>query len=100
MGEREKEYAGELDYRKKSGILHDVHQTVNKVRTEREMRERMLYDGSDIDPVGPPETHDIEYDPRDAVPKDAPKGTKVDKVDDDALPEKTAGPEKPGQGEN
>jgi len=91
MGEREKEYSGELDYRKKSGILHDVHQTVNKVRSEREMRERMLYDGSDIDPVGPPETHDIEYDPRDAVPKDAPspkkpappKGTKNEVPGDD-----------------
>lgn len=67
MAEREKEYAGELDYRKKSGILHDVHKTVEKARAERDLRERTLYDATDIDPVGPPETHDIEYDPRDAL---------------------------------
>jgi len=68
MAEREKEYAGELDYRKKSGLLHDVHETVQKVRSERELRERMIYEGTDIDPIGPPETHDIEYDPRDQMP--------------------------------
>lgn len=73
MAEREKEYAGELDYRKKSGLLHDVHVTVEKARAERDLRERTLYDATDIDPVGPPETHDIEYDPRDAVKdQDAP----------------------------
>ncbi|HRE88076.1 MAG TPA: type II and III secretion system protein, partial [Myxococcota bacterium] len=79
MAEREKEYQGELDYRKKSGLLHDVHKTVVKARAERDLRERTLYDATDIDPVGPPETHDIEYDPRDAVkgedgaPAPAPK---------------------------
>jgi len=109
MGEREKEYSGELDYRKKSGILFDVHTTVNKVRSEREMRERMLYDGSDIDKVGPPETHDIEYDARDAIPKETPapkkkgtpdKGTKVEDDLDDGLPlEKTAGDNRLDPGE-
>lgn len=80
MGEREKEMAGDLDYRKKSGLLHDVHNTVNKARTEREMRERLLYEGTDIDRVGPAETHDIEVDPRKEVPQDAPKkGGKPDK---------------------
>lgn len=81
MGEREKEYSGELDYRKKSGIVHDAHETVLKARTEREMRERLLYDATDIDPVGPPESHDIEYDPRKsgAAPEEgAPPPAKVD----------------------
>ncbi len=50
-------------------------------REERELREKLLYEGTDIDPVGPPETHDIEYDPRkDApAPTPPPKGTKVDR---------------------
>ncbi len=77
MAEREKEYAGELDYRKKSGLLHDVHETVQKARSERELRERLLYDGTDIDPVGPPETHDIEYDPRDSVPNGGPQDSRA-----------------------
>jgi general secretion pathway protein D len=68
MAERRKEYAGELDYRKKSGLVHDVFMAVEKARTERELRERAVYEATDIDPVGPPETHDVEYDPR--------KGTK------------------------
>lgn len=79
MAEREKEYTGELDYRKKSGLVNDVHNTVQKAREERELREKLLYEGTDIDPVGPPETHDIEYDPRKETPTAPPKGTKVER---------------------
>ncbi len=67
MAERRKEYEGELDYRKKSGILHDIHVTIEKARTDRELRERAVFEATEVDTVGPPETHDIEYDPRRAV---------------------------------
>lgn len=68
MAERRKEFEGELDYRKKTGLLHDIHVAVQKARAERELRERAVFDGSEVDRVGPPETHDIEYDPREATP--------------------------------
>src|SRR5690606_11601274 len=66
MAERRKEFEGELDYRKKTGLLHDVHVVVQRARAERELRERAVFDGSEVDGGGPPETHDIEYDPRDS----------------------------------
>lgn len=69
MAERVKDYEGELDYRKKSGLLHDIHMALTKARDERELRERAIFEGSDVDRVGPPESHDIEYDPRDAFKK-------------------------------
>jgi len=66
MAERVKDFEGELDYRKKTGILHDIHAALRKARDERELRERAIFESSEIDRVGPPDTHDIEYDPRDA----------------------------------
>jgi len=67
MAERKKEVNGDLDYRKKSGVVHDIYVTVEEARLDRELRERAIYDATDIDPVGPPETHDIEYDPRQLI---------------------------------
>lgn len=78
MAERKKEFEGELDYRKKSGILEDVHKAVERAKADRELRERALYDANDIDPVGPPETHDLEYDPREGVKSSAPDGDEVE----------------------
>ena len=78
MAERKKEFEGELDYRKKSGLLEDVHKTVGRAKADRELRERALYDANDIDPVGPPETHDLEYDPRDGIKTPAPDADEVD----------------------
>lgn len=75
MAERKKEFEGELDYRKKAGVLHDIHAVIQKAKAERELRERAVFEGSEVDRVGPPETHDIEYDPRDAFKK-APEGEK------------------------
>jgi len=72
MAERKKEYEGELDYRKKVGVLQDIHEVIQKAKAERELRERAVFEGSEVDRVGPPETHDIEYDPRDAYKKAPP----------------------------
>ncbi|MFO0751063.1 MAG: type II secretion system secretin GspD [Myxococcota bacterium] len=80
MAERKKEYEGELDYRKKSGVLEDIHRTVDAARAERELRERAIYNATDLDPVGPPETHDIEYDPRQHLTPDGGS------PDDDEVP--------------
>ncbi len=64
MAERKKEFEGEMDYRKKSGMLHDIHKAVSRSRADREVRERAIFEASEVDTVGPPETHDIQYDPR------------------------------------
>ncbi|MFT7579005.1 MAG: general secretion pathway protein D [Myxococcota bacterium] len=64
MAEQKKEFEGELDYRKKSGILHDMHLAIHAAREERELRERALFQDSQVDQVGDPLTHDIEYDPQ------------------------------------
>ena len=69
MAERKKEFEGELDFRKKVGLLQDIHAVIQKAKAERELRERAVFESSEVDRVGPPETHDIEYDPRDALKK-------------------------------
>lgn len=51
------------DYRKKHGALEEINQVVGKARKEREQQERMLFEESQSDTVGPAETHDIDYDP-------------------------------------
>lgn len=61
MATKEKEYAGGIDYRKKTGILEDIGKTLERARKDREMLEQTRFE--DIDEVGPPETHDLEYDP-------------------------------------
>jgi general secretion pathway protein D len=67
MAMRKKEFEGEMDYRKKIGLLQDIHMTVNRARRERELNEQSIFESTEFDSVGPPETHDIEYDPYEAA---------------------------------
>ena len=63
MAQRKKEFEGRMDYRKKNGLLQEIFKRVERARKDRELREQVILDASDVDTVGPPETHDIEYDP-------------------------------------
>jgi general secretion pathway protein D len=66
MAQRKKEYAGEMDYRKKTGLLQEMHSIVGRAQRDRELREAVDFENRDLDLVGPPESHDIEYMP--AIP--------------------------------
>ena len=66
LATKKKEYMGQVDYRKKNGILQQMNSVVSKARTERELLEKTTFDQSELDLIGPPETHDIEYDPYEA----------------------------------
>lgn len=61
MATKKREYEGGIDYRKKTGILEDIRRTLERVRKDREMLERTRFE--DVDIVGPPETHDLDFDP-------------------------------------
>ncbi len=63
LSSKELETKGIVDYRKKNGGLEKMRQVVDRARTEREARERAEFEGTAVDLVGPPETHDLEYDP-------------------------------------
>lgn len=63
MATKKKEYLGEVDYRKKSGVLEEMYKVVSVARDERELLENTTFDRNGLDMVGPPETHEIEYDP-------------------------------------
>lgn len=69
---RAKEFDGGLDYRKKTGLMEEIHEQVEHAKADRQLREQSVFDSSDFDSVGPPETHDIEYDPTEGVK--APRG--------------------------
>ncbi len=69
---RAKEFDGGLDYRKKTGLMEEIHEQVEHAKADRQLREQSVFDSSDFDSVGPPETHDIEYDPTEGLP--APRG--------------------------
>ena len=58
-----KEYEGKIDYRKKKGFLESLFQTVDKAAEERKMIEKAYFDNADVDLVGPPDRHDLDYDP-------------------------------------
>ncbi|MCA9522029.1 MAG: type II secretion system secretin GspD [Myxococcales bacterium] len=60
---RRKEYLGFIDYDKKHGVLEEIHQLVMAMRKERLLIERAKLEGQDVDNIGDPETHDLEYDP-------------------------------------
>ncbi|GMV41235.1 MAG: type II secretion system protein GspD [Myxococcales bacterium] len=66
LATKKKEYMGQVDYRKKSGILQHMNSVVSRARTDRELLEKTTFDQSELDLIGPPETHDIEYDPYEA----------------------------------
>jgi general secretion pathway protein D len=65
---RKKEFTGELDYRKKVGLLQSMHITIDRARRDRELNEQAIFESTEFDSVGPPETHDIEYDPYESGP--------------------------------
>lgn len=69
MATKKREYEGGIDYRKKTGILEDMRRTLERVRKDREMLERTRLE--DVDIVGPPETHDLDFDPFGAGAPDA-----------------------------
>lgn len=60
---REMEKKGLVDYSKKSGALEQMRRAVDKAKKEREARERQEFEGTAVDLVGPPESHDLDYDP-------------------------------------
>ena len=66
MAMRKKEFEGEMDYRKKVGLLQSIHVTVDRARRDRELNEQSIFESTEFDSIGPPETHDIEYDPYEA----------------------------------
>ena len=59
----QKKREGMVDYQKKHGAVEQMRQVVDRARQDRELRERAEYEGTAVDLVGPPETHDIDYDP-------------------------------------
>jgi len=63
LATKEKERQGFVDYEKKHGALEQMRQVVDRARDDREGRERAEFEGTAVDMVGPPETHDLEYDP-------------------------------------
>ncbi|MBM4353995.1 MAG: type II secretion system protein GspD [Deltaproteobacteria bacterium] len=63
LATKEKERQGMVDYEKKHGALEQMRQVVDRAKAERESRERAEFEGTSVDLVGPPETHDLEYDP-------------------------------------
>lgn len=63
LATKQKEYAGEVDYRKKTGFLQRIHTAVAEARKERQLREKAYYDSTDVDMVGPAAQHDLEFDP-------------------------------------
>ncbi len=111
LATKQKEYEGKVDYRKKRGFLEAVFQTVEKASEERKLQEKAYFDNADVDLVGPPERHDLNFDPFKAQKqKDAQdrknqgkpdaEGRLDDESDDGTVPEVIDLPEaeKPGGG--
>ena len=74
LATRKKEYMGKINFSKKHGLLHEMHKVVEQARSERYQVERQMFDDSELDPVGPPDTHDLEYDPYEVeLQRTAPK---------------------------
>ena len=63
LATRKKEYLGEIDYAKKHGMLEEINRVVSKAKAERLQLEQQTFDESELDPVGSPESHDLDYDP-------------------------------------
>ena len=80
LATKKKEYLGEVDYRKKSGVLEEMYKVVSDARAERELLESTTFDRNGLDMVGPPETHEIEYDPYRSGRVEAEEVTPVEAV--------------------
>jgi len=63
MAQRKKEYSGEMDYQKKTGLLQEMNRVLSRAKRERELREATEFENREQDLVGPAESHDIEYVP-------------------------------------
>ncbi len=63
LATRHKEYAGKIDFRKKSGLMQRIYHAVEETADERRLIEKAYFDNSDVDMVGPAEQHDLDYDP-------------------------------------
>jgi general secretion pathway protein D len=63
LATRKKEYMGKINFQKKHGLLHEMFDTIETAKKERYQLEQQLFDESDVDPVGPADTHDLDYDP-------------------------------------
>lgn len=80
LATRRKEHAGKVDYRKKQGVMQRIFHSVEEAATERKLMEKAYYDNAEVDLVGPPEHHDLDYDPfspeyeEDGSRKQAPPG--------------------------
>mgnify|MGYP003877799969 CR=1 FL=1 len=61
LATKKREYESGIDYRKKTGILEDIHKVLERARKDREMLEKSKAEDRDI--VGPPETHDLDFNP-------------------------------------
>jgi len=70
MATRRQEYEGGVDYRRKTGLLEDMRRTMEEVRREREMMEQTGFDNVDL--VGRPESHDLDFDPLSLMPAGQP----------------------------
>lgn len=80
LATKQKEYEGKVDYRKKTGFLESVFRAVDKASDERKVLEKAYFDNQDVDKVGSPDAHDLEYDP--AKPKKGDKKKATDEDDD------------------
>lgn len=89
MATKKREYEGGIDYRKKTGILEDIRRTLDRVRKDREMLEKTRFE--DVDIVGPPETHDLDYDPFSAAGSEAPKAQEETQTPGPASPDPELG---------
>jgi general secretion pathway protein D len=98
MATRKKEYEGGIDYRKKTGVLEDIYSTIEKARKDREAMEQTRFE--EVDMVGPPERHDLDFDPfathepgpvEKPAPHGADKGKVEEKVDVKEAPAAPAG---------
>jgi general secretion pathway protein D len=79
MATKQKEAAGDVDFRKKHGLLEEMNKVITKTKKENELMEQIKQ--QDIDEIGPIETHDIDYDPYEKL-----KGEKAEPKE--ILPEK------------
>jgi general secretion pathway protein D len=57
------ETKGIVDYEKKNGALEHMRRVVETARGERTAKERAEFEGTAVDLVGPPESHELEFDP-------------------------------------
>ena len=61
MATKQKFYSVGLDYRKKTGLLEVIYKEIQKAKADLRMQEESR--DRDVDKVGPPKTHDLDYDP-------------------------------------